>query len=266
MASQNAKSAREKAAEARAAAEAADKRRRMIVNISIGAVLLIVVAALVGGAWYTSQSNKEATQPSADAAAPAGAFPSGSQFQYGIEWSDNVTGKPVLEIWEDFQCPACRDFEAAFGPTIQELAKNGDAQVIFRSTSFLDGNFPGDHSKRAAAAYGCAVDAGKGEEYHDLLYANQPANEGQGWTDQQLLSFGEQAGITGDAKSTFDKCVTDRTYITWAVNGTEAMKQAGVPGTPGIYVNGEELPDSAKANPEAFKKAIEEAAKSQSGQ
>ena len=176
MASQ--KSAREKAAEARAAAEASDKRRRMIINVSIGAVLLIVVAALVGGAWLTSKSNKEATQPSADAATPAGSLPTDSQYPYGIEWSSNAEGKPVLEIWEDFQCPACRDFEAAFGPTIKELADTNQAKVIFRSTSFLDSNFPGDHSKRAAAAYGCAIDAGKGEEYHDLLYVNQPANGG----------------------------------------------------------------------------------------
>lgn len=264
MASQpKTQSAREKAAEARAAAEAADKRRRMIINVSIGAVLLIVVAALVGGAWYTSQQNQNITQPSAEAAAPTGSLPAGSEYEFGIDFTEGVTGKPVLELWEDFQCPACGDFEAAFGPTVDELAAGGDAQVIFRSTSFLDQNFPGDNSKRAAAAFGCAVDAGKGPEYKKVVYANQPATEGDGWTDQQLLAFGEQAGITGDAKSTFDKCVTDRTYITWAVNGTEAMKAAGVPGTPGIYVNGEELPDSARANPEAFKQAILDAAKNQ---
>ncbi len=257
------KSAREKAAEARAAAEASDKRRRRTINVVIGVVLVVVVGALVGGAWYTSQQNQQKTQPSADAVAPAGAFPADSPYQYGIEWTDNAAGKPVLEIWEDFQCPACGDFEASFGPTVKEVVANNDAQVIFRSTSFLDSNFPGDHSKRAAAAYGCAIDAGKGEEYHDILYANQPATEGQGWTDAQLIAFGEKAGISGDAKATFDKCVTDRTYLTWAVNGTEAMKAAGVPGTPAIYLNGKELPDSARANPEAFKQAIQDAAQNQ---
>lgn len=257
MASQpKAKSAREKAAEARAAAEAADKRRRTTINIAIGVVLVVVVAALVGGAWYTSQKNQTITEPSTTAASPSGSLPAGSEYEYGVELTKNVTGKPVLEMWEDFQCPACRDFEAAFGPTVDEIIKNGDAQVIFRSTSFLDQNFPGDSSKRAAAAFGCAVDAGKGLEFKKVVYANQPQTEGEGYTDQQLLAFGEQAGITGDDKATFDKCVTDRTYITWAVNGTEAMKAAGVPGTPGLYLNGEELPDSARANPEAFKKAI----------
>ncbi len=257
------KSAREKAAEARAAAEAADKRRRTLINVVIGAVLAVVVVALVGGAWFTSQQNQNITQPDAAAAAPAGSLPAGSPYQYGIEWTDNAQGKPVVEIWEDFQCPACGAFEAAFGPTVKEIVANNDAQVIFRSTSFLDANFPGDHSKRAAAAYGCAVDAGKGEAYHDLLYANQPATEGDGWTDQQLIAFGDEAGITGDAKATFEKCVTDRQYITWAANGTQAMQDAGVPGTPAIFVNGKELPDSARANPEAFKQAILDAAKTQ---
>lgn len=253
------KSAREKAAEARAAAEASDKRRRMIINVSIGAVLLVVVAALVGGAWVTKQSSQEAAQPSADAVLPTGAFASGTPYQYGIEWTTDAADKPTLEIWEDFQCPACRDFEAAFGPTVQEIVKKNDAQVIFRSTSFLDDRFPGDNSKRAAAAYGCAVDAGEGETYHNVVYANQPATEGDGYTEQQLLDFGTQAGITGEAKATFDQCVKDKKYLQWAANGTQTMQELGIPGTPSVVLNGQQMTKEQLATPEAFKKAVLEA-------
>ncbi|MFN8126896.1 MAG: thioredoxin domain-containing protein [Candidatus Nanopelagicales bacterium] len=260
MASDKSQSARQKAAEARAAAEAADKRRRMIINVSIGAVLLLVVAALVGGAWLTKQSNQEVTQPSADAALPAGAFAAGTPYQYGIEWTTNAQNKPTLELWEDFQCPACRDFEAAYGPTVAEIVKNNDAQVIFRSTSFLDQRYPGANSQRAAAAYGCAVDAGAGEKYHTVIYANQPANEGDGYTDQQLLDFATQAGITGEAKATFDQCVKDKKYMQWAANGTQAMQEAGIPGTPGVILNGQQMTKEQLASPEAFKQAIQDAA------
>lgn len=252
--------ARQKAAEARAAEEAAQKRRQRIINISIGAVLVVVVLGIVGGAFLSSRSSQEATQASPDAAIPASAIPAGQDNQYGVPISQNADGKPVLAIWEDFQCPACAQFEALFGSTIEELAKNGDADVIWRSTSFLDNNFPGQHSQRAAAAYGCAVDAGKAIEYHKAVFANQPANEGDGWTEEQLIGFGDDAGITGDAKSTFEQCVKDKTYMSWAANGTATMVAEGVGGTPSLFLNGEELTDEQRKDPEALKKAIAEAA------
>lgn len=262
MGSSSASKAKQKAAQARAAEEAAQKRRQRIINISIGAVLVLVVAAILGGAYLTSRSNQEATKPSADAALPTGAIPSGQENEYGIPISKGAEGKPVLAIWEDFQCPACAQFEALFGDTVKEIAESGDAQVIWRSTSFLDANFPGENSQRAAAAWGCAIDAGKTVEYHDVVYANQPQEEGVGWTQEQLTAFGEQAGISGDAKGTFDKCVADKTYMSWAANGTATMAASGVGGTPSLYLNGVELTDEQRKDPEALKKAVADAAKS----
>ncbi len=254
--------ARQRAAEARAAEESAQKRRQRIINISIGAVLVLVVVGIVGGAFITSQSNQQADQPNPDAAIPAGTIPSGQEYAYGVP-KNEAAGKPVLEIWEDFQCPACGAFEQVFGSTISEIADKDLARVIWRSTSFLDANFPGQNSQRAAAAWGCAVDAGKGVEFHDLVYANQPANEGDGWTQEQLIAFGEQSGIKGDDFSTFEQCVVDKTYMQWAANGTIAMAEANVGGTPGLFLNGEELTDEQRSSPDALLAAVREAGKSQ---
>lgn len=262
MGSSSASKAKEKAAQARAAEEAAQKRRQRIINISIGAVLVLVVAGIVGGALLTRSSNQEATQASADAALPAGAIPAGQENEYGVPISQGAEGKPVLAIWEDFQCPACGQFEALFGDTVKEIADSGDAQVIWRSTSFLDGNFPGQNSQRAAAAWGCAIDAGKTVEYHDVVYANQPEEEGVGWTQEQLTAFGEKAGIGGAEKETFDKCVADKTYMSWAANGTATMATSGVGGTPSLFLDGVELTDEQRKDPEALKKAVADAAKS----
>jgi protein-disulfide isomerase len=260
MAEPRPKSAREKAAEARAAAEAAEKRRRLLINIAIGAVLAVVVAGIIIGALMSRSGNTPGPDPVAEAVQPTGAFPVGSAYQGGIPAGNGTaTGKPVLEIWEDFQCPACAQFEVAFGPVINQMAAAGEAEVIWRSSSFLDAQFPGQHSQRAAAAWGCAIDAGKKTEYHDLVYANQPAVEGDGWTDEQLLGFAEQAGINGQARTTFEQCVADKKFFGWAANGTVWMQDAGVPGTPGLYLNGEELDRSVLASPEAFRKAVVDA-------
>jgi protein-disulfide isomerase len=254
--------ARQRAAEARAAEESAQKRRQRIINISIGGVLVLVVLAIVGGAFLTSQSNQQADKPNPDAAIPAGTIPTGQDYEYGVP-KNEASGKPVLEIWEDFQCPACAQFEVIFGSTVSEIAEKDLARVIWRSTSFLDANFPGQNSQRAAAAWGCAVDAGKKTEYHDLVYANQPANEGDGWTQEQLIGLGEQAGIKGDDFSTFEQCVVDKTYMQWAANGTIAMAEAGVGGTPGLFLDGEELTDEQRSSPDALLQAVQEAGKSE---
>ena len=37
----------------------------------------------------------------------------------------------VLSIYEDFQCPHCRDFEKAFGPTITKLIDSGAVAVDY---------------------------------------------------------------------------------------------------------------------------------------
>lgn len=256
---QSPKTAREKAAQARAAAEAADKRRRTIINVAIGVVLLVVVAALIGGAYFTRQNQQEETQPTADAAMPTGAVPVSSPYKGGIPVAGEAAGKPVLEIWEDFQCPGCQSFEQTFGQTVVEIADAEDATVIWRMASFLDKQFPGQHSQRAANAWGCAIDGGKAVEYHDLVFANHPATEGDGWTDEQLLAFGSDAGLSGEALSTFEQCVADRTYFGWAANGTAWMSEAGVPSTPGLYLNGEKLPDTALASPDALRQAVQAA-------
>jgi protein-disulfide isomerase len=261
MGSANA-NARQKAAQARVAEEAAQKRRQRIINISIGAGLVVVVLAIVGGAYLTRSATVEATQASDDAALPAGVLPTGDEYQYGVPLS-NPEGKPTLAIWEDFQCPACGQFESVFGPTIEEIAANGDARVIWRSTSFLDAQFPGENSQRAAAAWGCAIDAGKSKEYHDVVFANQPQQEGEGWTQEQLTAFGDQAGITGDDKATFDQCVADKTYMSWAANGTVTMVSSGVGGTPSLFLDGEELEVADLGDPAGLKKAVADAGSGQ---
>ena len=251
------KTAKQKAAEARAKSEAAEKRRQRMINTGIGVALGVVVLALVGGAYWASRDDKSAPDPAA--AAPVGSLSPESAYPFGVDAAGEAAGKPVLEIWEDFQCPACAQFENIFGPTIEEIAEAGDARVIWRSTSFLDSNFPGDNSKRAASAWGCAIDAGKKVEYKKAIFENQPATEGDGWSDSQLIQLGKDVGIPEGEQPAFEACVNDRTYVKWANNGTDEFQANEVPGTPGLYLNGEQLGDEQGASPEALKEAVKAA-------
>ncbi|RZS82873.1 protein-disulfide isomerase [Motilibacter rhizosphaerae] len=219
--------ARDKLAAERARQAAAQQRQRRLLLVAIP--LVVVVIAVAVGIVATRGSGSS----SASAPRPTGVAAVGAGFTTG------TAGKPVIDLWEDFQCPICKQFEGSdSAKAMRQLAADGKAQLVIHPLSFLDDNLGNDSSKRAAAAFGCAIDAGKGLEYHDAVYAHQPEKEGAGYTDAQLLSFGTEAGITGPAYDTFQQCVKAGTYDGWAGQVQHTMEQHGITGTPTIQVAG----------------------------
>ena len=75
-------------------------------------------------------------------------------------------------------------------------------------------------------------------EYQQIVYANQPTAEGEGWTSAQFVGFAEEAGIVGVPLEQFNDCLTSNRYLGWAANSTQAFYDANVEGTPRGYLNG----------------------------
>lgn len=256
---------REKAAAARAAANAGEKRRERTVRI-VGAVTVVVVVAGIIGVAVWARSADPSNQPVAtvepdpSAPVPSGVLPAGDAHEYGVPYGSGADQVPVLEIWEDFQCPACGAVEAANGAGIAQLAEEGKVRLIWRATTFLDRNLGNDASNRAVAAWGCAIDAGKAREYHDLVYANQPTEEGSGWTNEALIALGEQAGISGTGLEAFTTCVNDGTYRVWGANSTQVFYDSDIQGTPHAKLDGEVLATEILADPAKLSEAVAQAA------
>jgi protein-disulfide isomerase len=156
-----------------------------------------------------------------------------------VPYGNGGADVPVLEIWEDFQCPACGALEEANGAGIEELAEKGLVQLVYRPTAFLDANLGNDSSHRAIGAWGCAIDAGKTIEFHNSVYDNQPAEEGVGFTDEALVSFASGLDLSDDDLETFSQCVTDGTYLAWAANSNQEFSTSQIGGTPSGFLNGE---------------------------
>lgn len=256
---------REKAAAARDAAFSGEKRRERTVRIAGAVTVLVVVAGIIGLAVWARSSDPSnqpiaTVEPDPGAAVPTGVLPAGDPHEYGVPYGSAAADAPVLAIWEDFQCPACGAVEKANGKGIAKLAQDGKVQLIWRPTTFLDGNLGNDASTRAVAAWGCAIDAGKVREFHDVLYANQPKEEGKGWTDDELIGFADQAGITGAAKDTFTACVTKGTYKVWSANSYQAFLSSGVQGTPSATLDGEQVAAEILADPAKLEETVAQAA------
>ena len=242
------KGRRERAAQARGEAQASEKRRERIVRIVGGATVVAVMVAIIGIAVYASSTAPSTdasgltggiVEPDPSAALPSGVLAADSPTPFGVPYGTGSADVPVLELWEDFQCPACGSLELANGAGIAQLAEEGKIQLIYRPTAFLDGNLGNDSSHRAIAAWGCAIDAGKVKEYHNTVYANQPLEEGMGFTEEQLLGFGSELGLTETEFTTFTQCVTDGTYRAWAANTNQEFLAGQIGGTPSGFLNGE---------------------------
>jgi protein-disulfide isomerase len=259
------RSLKEKAAAARAAAEAEQRRRDNRIRLIGGAAILAAVALIIGiGIWGSKQGDSSTSGAVvADAKVPSGVNAGGGDNAWGVPFNQ-AAGMPTLAIWEDFQCPSCAQLEATSGDQIIQLAEAGKVNLIWRVATFLDPRFAStspnpNSSQRAAAAWGCAIDGAKTAEFHKTVFENQPATEGDGWSDAELLEFGKQAGLTGAAYTTFETCVTDKVYQQWAVNSQAAFTAAAVPGTPTAYLNGTEVPAAALRDMTALEKLITEA-------
>jgi protein-disulfide isomerase len=253
---------KEKAAAARAAAEAEQRKRDLRVRMIGGIAILVVVGLIIGGAIYGSKQNSAASggDTVAGAAVPTGVNGADGANAWGVPYK-STSGKPTLAIWEDFQCPSCAQFEKSFGASVQKLADDGKVTLVYRPTTFLDARFVAtspnpNSSHKAAMAWGCAIDAGKLKEFHNTVFANQPATEGDGYTDAQLASFAEKAGITGGALTTFSSCTAAKTYDQWVTNSYNAFQSEAVPGTPTAYLNGKEVPAATLQDMAALEKLI----------
>jgi len=137
----------------------------------------------------------------------------------------------VIDIWEDPQCPVCKNFEDANGDYIDSLIRDKKATVRFHVLSFL-----GDESVRAANASFCAAEEGQYLDFHHALYAVQSPLENSGfWSNEKLLAIGKKIGIS---TATFADCVTKESKLDLVKANYDSMPSFGVKGTPTVFING----------------------------
>jgi len=209
--------------------------RNLVIAVVVGVLLIMLVPTLLSK--QTDSSAKVPASVSADR-------------DYGIVFNEELTGVPVIDIYEDFQCPVCAQFEQLNGVYIESLIAEKKATVVYHTLSFL-----GPESVNAANAAACSADEGKFLDYHRLLMMNQKQENSGAWDNVFLATLGQSAGITSQK---FSSCVNKGEYLGWVSNVAAAGAKANVNSTPTVFVNGKEINrngeyfDAAK-----FKAAVE---------
>jgi protein-disulfide isomerase len=225
------------------AARAAAQRRRRTVLGGIGAAAVLVVALVVVIVVQTQR-----TSSPADAAAPPNT-------DGGYAFAVGAADAPVtMDVYEDFQCPVCAQLEATAGDTIAQLVDAGTVQVRYHGMAFLDRASTTEYSTRALNAAAVVAESGPDafRAFHDLLFADQPAEGSAGLTDDQLVEYAARAGATG---ADVAQGIEDRRYADWVAAATDRASEDGVTATPTVLVDGEQL-DGGQLTPAGIAAAV----------
>ncbi len=202
----------------------------------------MVVFVLLIGVVFSIISNNKGKGPIPSSVSKTNGF--------GIVFNKDLKDKPVVDLWEDFQCPICARFEETNGKFIQQLITEKRATVIFHTLSFI-----GPESILAANAGACAADEGKFLQLHAYLYANQGTENTGVWSNQALILAGAGAGITS---TKFAECISAGTYTSWVDDVAKDGTDKGINSTPTVFVNGKELDRNTQYfDAAAFQAAIE---------
>lgn len=235
--------------------EKADRKQRNVITIGIVTVVIVLIG--IGG--YAIKSESDKNQQNSDLVNPAN-----TTKDYGIVYDTAAAGgkpaadaKPVsVELYEDFQCPACLQFEQQSGAFLKEQVNSGAITITYRPFSFLDemGGSPNEYSHRSTNVALCALDEGGVADYvkvHDYLYQNQPEERTNGPENADLIEAVEGLGVTG-----IDECVRTGKFRPWIDEAKDAGSERGVSSTPTVYVDGKQV---ESPSPDALAKAIADA-------
>jgi len=238
--------------------EAQARAKRLQRIILVGAIVLAVVVVGVFGAIFVGQLNKGGTT----AAGGTSAVPVNSTADHSgivVNPGKFKEGVPKVEVFLDYQCPVCKQFESMFGSTLDDMATKGEIQLIYRTMTFLDNNLKNDSSLKAGIAAACADNAGSYGAYHNAIFAGQPTTEGQGYTTQQLrVDFAATAGITGEKLTSFQSCYDTKATSSFVEGTNEKAAAASVNSTPTIMVNGTKLDNNTvfQSSTDAFRQTV----------
>ena len=214
-------------------AAARKAKRRRILQVLGGVVILGLVAAIVLVAVRAGNDDEKLPEVSGEVIPPdnltsSGTIPVGS-----------ADAPVVVEIYFDYMCPVCGQFEKANAEELSRLIEDGTVQVELRPLAFLDKFSNGtEYSSRTANDLAAVADAAPDRvwDFHDALYAEQPEENSDGLSDDEIASIAEDAGVPADVVETFG----DGTYRPWVASVTQdALDQDWFTGTPTVLIDGE---------------------------
>lgn len=202
------------------------EQRNRIIWISLIAVVAVGLAALI------------IVPRIAESFTPVGAIATVTP-DVPAQANKNTAGNPNAPVkvveYADYQCPACLAFETTYYTT---LVKNyiDTGKVFF---TYLPFRVIGPESDAAAQAAFCAGDQNKYWQMHDILFANQGAENSGQFTDRRLKAMAQAVGLD---MNQFNSCYDSHKYASQVAADQTAAESLNLNSTPSFTINGKVTP------------------------
>lgn len=213
--------------EARRAQQRRQKQTQMIIGVVVVAVLVVAALILLNrprSADAVVETNYEGLDQTVDESETGVAF---------------VLGDPDAPItitdFSDFSCPHCHDLAGPMAQIIDEYVRDGQVNVAFKPASIL-----GENSEISARGAICAGRQGKFWEMHDQLWAAyESVGSPAAYTPARLRTMAESIGLD---MNEYNTCYNAPETEQARIGVLNEMQERGITGTPGILVNGQNVP------------------------
>lgn len=204
------------------------RKRKQYAGYGLGIALVVALVGVVGAQLMSGGGNTSAL--------------------------DNLNNQPTMGPenasvtvveFGDYKCPYCRQFETQVFPQIKEnYIDTGKVNFKFVNYAFL-----GPSSQRAAVAAECVYNQDKQAfwSYHKALYEAQ-GPESQDWATKELLVDVARDNTEGLNYNQLDQCISSQNTLSKVQRDLSIGNNAGVSGTPSVYVNGQKVQNALSYN------------------
>ena len=203
----------------------AAKRKETLTRAGIVVGVLVLI---VGG--YFLVTNLGSDKPDTP--------PTGASDNYGMVVGDADAPKQIV-VYEDFLCPFCGQLETTVRDQLDAAVEAGEVNVEYRPLNFL--SRLGDYSVESANAFAVVLDTSGPEvakKFHDLLFDNQPAENGPFPSKDDLVDLAVEAGAT---EADVRPGIEDMQFEGWVDAAEDAASKAGVNATPTVLIDGKKV-------------------------
>lgn len=236
------------------AAQQEQARKERNKKITITAIVVVLVAAAIIAGLVLAQNREEPVDNQAD---PVNLSADGK----GLVVNPDTESDTVVEVFFDYQCPACGALERSTGGEMLAGAERGDYQLVYRPMNFMEANVGNDMSTKGITASVCYAEVGDYGAYSNAVFMHQPQQPGEAYTDELFRdTIPAELGLGAPELEQFHSCLDSGKYDGFADHSNEQASRDRVTATPTIRVNGNEMDRSSMTSPDQWMQFVEQTA------
>lgn len=160
-----------------------------------------------------------------------------------LKSSKATDSTPVVDLYEDFSCPACAKLAELTDEKMKKAIEDGKLVVHVRALNFLDHKDPNGHSTMAGNTAQKIAQAGEAENYWNVresFMTELDAIHGK-WNSDDFGKVAKSFGVADDVVAKIEDSNRDE-FIKSADENANKLKDAiGEVSSPHVVYNGEDI-------------------------